>query len=156
MLRFGVAGGRKCFDKLCFSKSTLFETNHIFDAASFIFNFQVLRGKASAISLVCCIVHGTEASHESTTSTMHTPLDNAMRSKNMVLAFGAAVVAAAVWSIWGTEMFPPPPDPKGDPETWTREEMRRWLAARNLFPQGRDSREDLLERIQANMRVARK
>ncbi|KAG6080741.1 hypothetical protein E4U33_007363 [Claviceps sp. LM78 group G4] len=64
---------------------------------------------------------------------MHTPLDNAMRSKNMVLAFGAAVVAAAVWSIWGTEMFPPPPDPKGDPETWTREEMRRWLAAVGLF-----------------------
>lgn len=26
-------------------------------------------------------------------------------------------------------MFPHPDDPKGDPETWTREEMRRWLAA---------------------------
>ena len=26
-------------------------------------------------------------------------------------------------------MFPREPDPKGGPETWTREEMRRWLAA---------------------------
>ncbi|KAG6065574.1 hypothetical protein E4U32_007183 [Claviceps aff. humidiphila group G2b] len=112
---------RAPLDKLCFSKSTPFETDHIFDAAFFILDF-----KSSEARL------------------------------NMVLVFGAAVVAAAVWSIWGTEMFPPPPDPKGDPATWTREEMRRWLAARNLFPQGRDSREDLLERIQANMRMARK
>ncbi|KAG5981629.1 hypothetical protein E4U55_002741 [Claviceps digitariae] len=86
---------------------------------------------------------------------MSTPLDNAMRSKNLVLAFGGAVVAAAVWTIWGTEMFPPQPDPQGDPETWTREEMRRWLAARNLFPQERDSRDELLARIQANMRRPR-
>jgi hypothetical protein len=26
-------------------------------------------------------------------------------------------------------MFPPEQDPKGDPETWTREELRRWLSA---------------------------
>lgn len=26
-------------------------------------------------------------------------------------------------------MFPSEPDPTGDPETWTREDMRRWLAA---------------------------
>jgi hypothetical protein len=26
-------------------------------------------------------------------------------------------------------MFPSEADPKGDPETWTREELRRWLAA---------------------------
>ncbi|KAG6160374.1 hypothetical protein E4U37_000637 [Claviceps purpurea] len=101
MLRFGVAGGRNLQvpRQACFSKSTLFETDHIFDAASFIFDFK-----------------SSEA-----------------RLENMVLAFGAAVVAAAVWSIWGTEMFPPPPDPKGDPETWTREEMRRWLAAVGPF-----------------------
>ncbi|KAG6003019.1 hypothetical protein E4U21_002454 [Claviceps maximensis] len=86
---------------------------------------------------------------------MATALDKAMRSKNLVLAFGGAVVAAAVWTIWGTEMFPPQPDPQGDPETWTREEMRRWLAARNLFPQEGDSRDQLLERITANMRRTR-
>ncbi|QLI69592.1 uncharacterized protein G6M90_00g063510 [Metarhizium brunneum] len=87
---------------------------------------------------------------------MPTPLDNAMRSKNMVLAFGGAVVAAAVWTIWGTDMFPAEPDPTGDPESWTREEMRRWLAARNLFPSESDTREQLLLRIQANMRIDRK
>jgi hypothetical protein len=26
-------------------------------------------------------------------------------------------------------MFPAESDPKGDPETWTREELRKWLAA---------------------------
>jgi hypothetical protein len=26
-------------------------------------------------------------------------------------------------------MFPAEADPKGDPETWTKEELRRWLAA---------------------------
>lgn len=26
-------------------------------------------------------------------------------------------------------MFPAGEDPKGDPETWTQEELRRWLAA---------------------------
>lgn len=25
-------------------------------------------------------------------------------------------------------MFPPEPDPTGNPETWTQEEMRRWLS----------------------------
>ncbi|KND91977.1 hypothetical protein TOPH_03490 [Tolypocladium ophioglossoides CBS 100239] len=87
---------------------------------------------------------------------MPTPLDNAMKSKNMVLAFGAAVAAAAVWAIFGSNMFPVEPDPKGDPETWTKEEMRRWLAARSLFPQDSDTREDLLARVLANMRVPRK
>ncbi|KAK5993855.1 hypothetical protein PT974_07292 [Cladobotryum mycophilum] len=60
---------------------------------------------------------------------MPTQLDNAMKSKNMVIAFGGAVVAAAVWSIWGGDMFPAEPDPTGSPDTWTREEMRRWLSA---------------------------
>lgn len=26
-------------------------------------------------------------------------------------------------------MFPKESDPKGDPDTWTHEEMRRWLSA---------------------------
>lgn len=46
-----------------------------------------------------------------------------------IKAFGGVVVAAAAWSIFGGDLFPAQEDPKGDPETWTREEMRRWLAA---------------------------
>ncbi|UKZ70567.1 uncharacterized protein TrAtP1_011544 [Trichoderma atroviride] len=60
---------------------------------------------------------------------MSTPLDNAMRSKNLLLGFGAVVTAAAAWTIFGGDIFPAQDDPKGDPETWTREEMRRWLKA---------------------------
>ncbi|PHH60226.1 hypothetical protein CDD81_1926 [Ophiocordyceps australis] len=92
---------------------------------------------------------------------MPTPLDSAMKSKNMVLescnrgAFGGAVVAAAAWTIWGGSMFPAEPDPKGDPTTWTKEDMRRWLAARGLFPQESDTREALLARVLANMRSPR-
>jgi hypothetical protein len=78
-----------------------------------------------------------------------------MKSKNMVIAFGGAVAAAAVWSIWGGDMFPSHTDPTGNPESWTREEMRRWLAARNLFPNEKDTREDLLARVLANMRIPR-
>ncbi|ROW06228.1 hypothetical protein VMCG_04599 [Cytospora schulzeri] len=85
-----------------------------------------------------------------------TPLDNAMRSKNMFLAFGGLITAVGVWSIWGGDMFPSNADPKGDPETWTREEMRRWLAARNLHPQDSDTDEQLLERIKLNHRVPRR
>ncbi|ATZ50237.1 hypothetical protein BCIN_05g06060 [Botrytis cinerea B05.10] len=60
---------------------------------------------------------------------MPTPLDRALSSKNAVLAFTGIVTAAAAWSIWGTDMFPKEEDPTGDPETWSREELRRWLAA---------------------------
>ncbi|KAH7165715.1 hypothetical protein EDB81DRAFT_262534 [Dactylonectria macrodidyma] len=74
--------------------------------------------------------------------------------ENMVWAFGLVVAAATAKVIWGDEMFPPEKDPKGDPKTWTREELRRWLAARNLFPQDKDTKEELLERVLANMRRA--
>ncbi|KAK4239644.1 hypothetical protein C8A03DRAFT_13984 [Achaetomium macrosporum] len=84
---------------------------------------------------------------------MPTPLDRAMRSK--VKAFSGLVVGVAAWAIWGGDMFPSEADPKGDPETWTKEELRRWLAARNLHPQGSDTREQLLERVRANMRIPR-
>lgn len=30
-------------------------------------------------------------------------------------------------------MFPQAADPKGDPETWSMEELRRWLAAVRLL-----------------------
>ncbi|KAI0122984.1 hypothetical protein BJ170DRAFT_119893 [Xylariales sp. AK1849] len=83
---------------------------------------------------------------------MPTPIDNAMRSKNAVLGFAGIVAAAAVWTIWGQDMFPAGSDPTGNPDDWTRDELRRWLAARNLHPQAKDTREQLLERVKANMR----
>ncbi|CRK12852.1 hypothetical protein BN1723_018791 [Verticillium longisporum] len=52
-------------------------------------------------------------------------------------------------------MFPAAADPTGNPEEWTREEMRRWLAARNLFPGDAATREELLARVLANMRIPR-
>ncbi|RAL59901.1 hypothetical protein DID88_000528 [Monilinia fructigena] len=87
---------------------------------------------------------------------MPTPLDRALSSKNAVLAFTGIVTAAAAWSIWGTDLFPKEEDPTGDPATWSREELRRWLAARDLHPQNKDTREQLLERVKANLRVPRK
>ncbi|RDA93067.1 hypothetical protein CP533_0684 [Ophiocordyceps camponoti-saundersi (nom. inval.)] len=87
---------------------------------------------------------------------MPTGLDHALKSKNMVLAFGGIVAAAAAWTIWGGSLFPVEPDPKGDPQTWTREEMRRWLAARGLMPRDGDSRDELLDRVVANMRIPRR
>ncbi|KAH8887426.1 hypothetical protein GQ53DRAFT_749905 [Thozetella sp. PMI_491] len=78
-----------------------------------------------------------------------------MKSKNAFLAFGGLVTATAIWAIWGSDLFPAASDPKGDPETWTREELRRWLSARNLFPRESDTREQLLERVKANMRIPR-
>ncbi|CAK7567556.1 MAG: hypothetical protein SEPTF4163_005522 [Sporothrix epigloea] len=60
---------------------------------------------------------------------MVTPLDRALKSKNAVLAFSGIVAGVALWAIWGGDMFPQANDPTGDPETWTREELRRWLAA---------------------------
>lgn len=61
---------------------------------------------------------------------MPTPIDRALSSKvsfpratqqkstdayvqNAVLAFTGIVTAAAVWSIWGTDMFPKEEDPTG-------------------------------------------
>ncbi|CEJ89749.1 hypothetical protein VHEMI05574 [[Torrubiella] hemipterigena] len=87
---------------------------------------------------------------------MVSPVDSALRSRNWTLAFAGAVAAASIWTIWGGDMFPAEPDPKGEPETWTKEQMRRWLEVRNLFPSPYDSEEQLLERIRANMRVPKK
>ncbi|KAL4740639.1 hypothetical protein BDV11DRAFT_168933 [Aspergillus similis] len=87
---------------------------------------------------------------------MPTSLDRAMNSKNLFLGFVGMVTAAAAWSIWGNEMFPPEDDPKGGkyphPANWTLEEMRRWLRARGLMPDRKATREELLERIKANLR----
>ncbi|KAK0668928.1 hypothetical protein QBC41DRAFT_320918 [Cercophora samala] len=105
---------------------------------------------------------------------MPTPLDHAMRSRNAFLAFTGLVTGVAVWAIWGGDMFPTTPDPTGNPEEWSKEDLRRWLAAvccvvgstvlsssmltsqqRNLHPQDSDTREQLLERVKANMRIPR-
>lgn len=78
-----------------------------------------------------------------------------------------------MWSIWGSEMFPKQEDPKGEPEEWSENEMRRWLNAvcnsvlpelpstplihfqRSLFPGDTATREELLARVKANMRAPR-
>lgn len=44
-------------------------------------------------------------------------------------AFTGLVTGVAVWAIWGGDMFPAEADPAGNPEAWTKEELRRWLAA---------------------------
>lgn len=89
------------------------------------------------------------------------------------MGFATLVAGVAVWTIWGTgDMFPKAEDPKGEPEHWTDEEMKRWLRAvrrinnsvfdllanvpqRNLVPTGKESRDELLTRIKANMRAPR-
>ncbi|KAL5359206.1 hypothetical protein BJX96DRAFT_55226 [Aspergillus floccosus] len=84
---------------------------------------------------------------------MPTPLDRAMHSKNLFLGFAGMVTAAAAWAIWGSDIFPAEADPTGDPERWTVDEMKRWLRARGLLPNENATREELLERVKANMRV---
>ncbi|KAK0719713.1 hypothetical protein B0H67DRAFT_573862 [Lasiosphaeris hirsuta] len=86
---------------------------------------------------------------------MPTPLDNAMKSRSAFLAFTGLVTGVAVWAIWGGDIFPAESDPKGNPEDWSKEEMRRWLAARNLHPHHTDTRDQLLDRIRANLRIPR-
>ncbi|KAF4471898.1 hypothetical protein FALBO_1190 [Fusarium albosuccineum] len=92
---------------------------------------------------------------------MPTQLDKMMRSKNMVggkyllQVFGATVIMAVAYVCWGDDgkpIFPAEKDPTGDPKTWTREELRRWLEKRKLFPAETATREELLERVQINMK----
>ncbi|QMW29536.1 hypothetical protein G4B84_004871 [Aspergillus flavus NRRL3357] len=74
---------------------------------------------------------------------MPTALDRAMHSKVYIgsgkaikeqsltsthSGFAGMVTAAAAWAIWGSDIFPAESDPTGDPETWTVEEMKRWLS----------------------------
>ncbi|KAL4869446.1 hypothetical protein BDV12DRAFT_81837 [Aspergillus spectabilis] len=87
---------------------------------------------------------------------MPTPLDRALNSKNLFLGFAGMVTAAAAWCIWGNDIFPAESDPEGDPANWTLDEMRRWLRARGLMPDDKATREELLERIQANLRHPRR
>ncbi|KAE8358654.1 hypothetical protein BDV27DRAFT_65860 [Aspergillus caelatus] len=87
---------------------------------------------------------------------MPTALDRAMHSKNLFLGFAGMVTAAAAWAIWGSDIFPAESDPTGDPETWTAEEMKRWLRNRGLMPNNDATREELLERVIANLRIPRR
>ncbi|CVK87519.1 uncharacterized protein FMAN_05516 [Fusarium mangiferae] len=90
---------------------------------------------------------------------MSTRLDNFMKSKNVVLFFGGVVSMAAAYTIWGNDgqgVFPSQPDPTGDPKTWTKEECQLWLNKRNLHPDPKATKEELIERVIANMRIPRK
>ncbi|RDW68450.1 hypothetical protein BP5796_09107 [Coleophoma crateriformis] len=49
---------------------------------------------------------------------MPTALDRALHSKNTFLAFGGLITAAAVWTIWGQDMFPKESDPTGGTLFW--------------------------------------
>ena len=50
-------------------------------------------------------------------------------SNQFTIAFTGLVTGVALWSIYGGDIFPKEADPTGDPDTWSKEEMRRWLAA---------------------------
>lgn len=50
-----------------------------------------------------------------------------MSSRNLFLGFAGLVTIAAFSTMFGGDMFPAEADPKGEPETWTMEELRRWL-----------------------------
>ncbi|KAH8693704.1 hypothetical protein BGW36DRAFT_429737 [Talaromyces proteolyticus] len=86
---------------------------------------------------------------------MPTQLDKALNSKNLLLGFAGIVTAVSAWSIWGGDLFPAETDPKGDPEHWTTEELKRWLRARNLLPADTIARDELIERVKANLRPTR-
>ncbi|KKA17983.1 hypothetical protein T310_8073 [Rasamsonia emersonii CBS 393.64] len=58
---------------------------------------------------------------------MPTPLDRMLNSKNLLLGFAGIVTAVAAWGIWGGDIFPAEGDPRGNPDDWTIEELRRWL-----------------------------
>ncbi|KAG0156389.1 hypothetical protein PDIDSM_3567 [Penicillium digitatum] len=66
------------------------------------------------------------------------------------------VTAVAAYTILGSDVLPAQADPTGDPENWTMDEMRRWLQARGLLPNETAKREELLERVKANLRIPRK
>ncbi|CAG8957943.1 hypothetical protein HYFRA_00000285 [Hymenoscyphus fraxineus] len=86
-----------------------------------------------------------------------TPLDRVIQSqaKNVILAFAGIITASAVFTIWGQDIFPQQADPTGNPEKWSLDELRRWLASRNLHPEDNATKEQLLERVKANLRIDR-
>jgi len=84
---------------------------------------------------------------------MPTPVDRALQSRNLFFGFAGIVTVASLWTMWGGDVFPAEGDPRGDPEYWTETEMRRWLKLRNLQPDSKMSRAELLERVKANLKI---
>ncbi|KEF51902.1 STE24 endopeptidase [Exophiala aquamarina CBS 119918] len=70
-----------------------------------------------------------------------------------IAGFAGLVTVASIWNIFGGDMFPAEKDPTGDPNKWTETELRRWLKNRNLTADLKLSREELIERVKANLRV---
>ncbi|CAL8576882.1 hypothetical protein XPA_002747 [Xanthoria parietina] len=90
------------------------------------------------------------------TISIQTHTKNLTESKSYgVTGFAGIVTAVAAWSIWGGDMFPADKDPTGDPAHWSESEMRIWLERRGLLPSGKASREDLLQRVYANLKPPR-
>ncbi|KAF1815946.1 hypothetical protein P152DRAFT_202717 [Eremomyces bilateralis CBS 781.70] len=86
---------------------------------------------------------------------MPTLLDRALQSRGALLTFSGIITAVAAFTILGgSSIFPPESDPTGDPNDWTETDLKRWLNNRNLKPNDKASREELIERVRANMRPA--
>ena len=60
-------------------------------------------------------------------SIMPTPIDRALQSRNLFFGFAGLVALASLSSMFGGDIFPAEKDPKGEPESWTDDELRRWL-----------------------------
>lgn len=58
---------------------------------------------------------------------MPTPIDRALQSRNLFFGFAGLVALASLSSMFGGDIFPAEKDPKGEPESWTDDELRRWL-----------------------------
>ena len=58
---------------------------------------------------------------------MPTPMDRALQSRNLFFGFAGLVAVASFANLFGGDIFPAEKDPKGAPETWTEDELRRWL-----------------------------
>ncbi|TQS35649.1 hypothetical protein Golomagni_03926 [Golovinomyces magnicellulatus] len=86
---------------------------------------------------------------------MPTSLDRALNQRSSLFAFTGIITGIAAWMILFQDIFPKASDPAGNPETWTRDELMRWLAARDLQPNDNDSNEVLLERVKCNLKASR-
>ncbi|RKF75507.1 hypothetical protein GcM1_233033 [Golovinomyces cichoracearum] len=86
---------------------------------------------------------------------MPTSLDRALNQRSSLLAFTGIITGIAAWMILFQDIFPKARDPTGNPETWTRAELIRWLATRDLQPSDNDSNEALLERVKCHLKAPR-
>lgn len=85
---------------------------------------------------------------------MPTPMDRALQSRNLFFGFAGLITLASLTSMFGGNIFPEEKDPKGNPETWTEEELRRWLRRRDgSEPGSKLSRDELIEKVKAKMSI---